>query len=193
MRATIFTGVLALAACSTAADPASGPFNGPARIGGSPAAGSMRVTVPGSGSAASRVIAAPPERVWALLPAVYQELGITPGFVDERSRTVGNNDWELRRRIGGRANSAYPNCGTSLVGAAADLHRVRVTVRTSVLASGAGSEIATSLEGSATARDGGSDPTRCGSTGVLEERIATLLAERAKQPRAGLDSAPPRR
>jgi len=118
-------------------------------------------------------IAADAERVMALLPEVYQELGLEVNF--REPGRIGTCYQQLRRRLGKAPLSWFVDCGETRSLPNADHFDVMLTVLTSVLPAEHGSTIRVFLLAV------GQDPTTsggrvwCFSKAELEDRIAKRL------------------
>ena len=131
-------------------------------------------------AASVTTIQAPVERVWAVLPAVYEQLQIPVGTIDPSARVIGNRKLQSKSgRIAGQRASSYLSCGSTAIGGpVADSYQVNGSLITSLQPGQAGStQVQTSLEASATQRGVSSAPVRCATTGQLEQRIATLIQQ----------------
>ena len=120
---------------------------------------------------------APPDEVWAAMPAVYEELGIEINLRDPTARVVGNNNFRPRR-IDGARNSRYLDCG---YGSTAVPHADGYDVTASLIATvRSGDESGTLLEtlftGSARAREVSGGNVSCSSKGTLERRMVEILS-----------------
>jgi hypothetical protein len=125
----------------------------------------------------------PPERVWAVLPAVYLELGIPLSQTDDAQRLLVAQNQRVSR-IGGKRLSTYFRCG-GVYGDNADSGNTYVTTRTQVLTGPDGKTIArTEVRAAASAE--GTTVGECGSTGLLERAIGDAIQAKA----AGAASAP---
>ena len=132
----------------------------------------VEMTTPGAGAVS---IPRPAGEVWAVLPAVYESIGLTGEVMDGARQVYGQREVTVRRRLAGAQVSRYLNCGTRAGIANADSYSVRVSVRTQVLADGDASHVRTEVEAAARA-PGSSDPwVRCGSTNQLERRIENAI------------------
>ncbi|CAN5859480.1 hypothetical protein BH23GEM9_BH23GEM9_09390 [soil metagenome] len=121
-------------------------------------------------------IASPAERVWAVLPGVYTQAGLSGVVLDEARKIFGQRETTVRQRLAGTQVSRYLSCGSRLGIPNADAYSVNVQIRTYVEATGAEtSSVRTQVSARARA-PGGSDPwVQCGSTNALELRIAELI------------------
>jgi hypothetical protein len=169
---------LALAACQTAQPGVRGE-NAPSttRIAGGTA--NSQVLYEFTTRADTRVVAdavpAPADRVWRVLPAVYQELGLAVTRADEDHRLLGSQQAVPRtKRILGMRMSELLQCGRTPLGLpAADAYDVTLIVATDVLTAGReSSTIRSVVEGRARDPVSSSTPANCTSTGKLERAIA---------------------
>ncbi|HET6229896.1 MAG TPA: hypothetical protein VFE05_07505 [Longimicrobiaceae bacterium] len=187
-RSTLLFGFCALlggcaASTSTVAARSSDP--GRSEIVGNGGNGT-EITLAPDISMASAVSDLPPAQLWAALPAVYTQLGIEPNVNDPGTRTVGNLRFTPHRQYNGQPLSKYVNCGISNTTGAplADTYLVRMSLRTTVEAQGTGSRLNTTMEATARNVEGTSTSNvRCQSTGLLEQRIATVVGARPIAPR----------
>lgn len=123
-------------------------------------------------------VAADAERVWAVLPSVYEEMGIPAGVLDADRRTFGTERF-TRTRIAGRRTEEYARCASSASGpSSVTAYRIRLWIATEVEAVTPGASLLrTRVTGSATPMEGTStSASRCVSTGELEHEIATRVA-----------------
>ena len=119
------------------------------------------------------------ERAYAVLPLVYEQIGLPVNTAVSASRIVGLTQQRVRR-VGKDALSRFLTCGTDVTGASlADTYEVRLTVLSRVTPVGTeGSLLSTQVIGKAQPRSVSGTPVTCESTGVLEDRIAKLLTIR---------------
>ena len=167
--------LLAAAGCASGThDPASTPAQGTSVVRAT--SGDLNANLAASGEPTQDLVQAPQEQVLRAVNQAYTGLGLAAS-VDPRGNAVGTGAIDLRGRIENRPHSVYFNCGITAVGQqAADVHRVTISVRSSVSpAQGGGTYIRTLVEGSAKAQTGGATtPVRCASTGQLERRIVQI-------------------
>ena len=123
-------------------------------------------------------VGAAPDRVWEMLPAVYQGLGITVGTTIPDAKTIGNLRLELNRTLGGQPLSTYVNCGEGATGTPlADSYRVTLSVLTTLTpGQNGGTRVETRVAASAANRAVSGATVNCGTTGRLEG----LIADRVK-------------
>lgn len=140
----------------------------------------MDITMHADDRPSSSTVQAPPERVWAVMPAVYQGLKIPIGMIDQNSRVIGNRRIETNSgRIAGARGSLYLSCGNTGIGVPiADSYQINLSVLTQVIpGSGGTTQVQTSIDANATQRGVSSAPVRCASTGRLEQQIAAAIQQ----------------
>ena len=139
--------------------------------------GVLRTTV---GPNAKAHIAVAPSRVFDALKPVYEELGIPVALSDPSTGRFGNQDFWKTRKLGTEPISSYLNCGTSIMGPAADNYRVYMSLVSLVRPDGHGeTNLETAFTGSARNMEGTtSDLVACGTTGRLEDLIKERLMAR---------------
>ena len=129
----------------------------------------------------ARSVDLPPEQVWAVLPAVYEELGVQLSVYDTVNMQIGNTGFKPRR-IGGERLSRYLECGRGMTAASnADRYEVTASLTTRVTESDdGGSLIWTEIHAQAKPRDVSGHPVRCATKGTLETRIVEAVQERVR-------------
>ena len=171
--------MLALAGCASTPGAGSPPPPATTTISmagtggqGSVATGTLAVRTTADAGLTRLELAATPERVFAALREAYPAIGVQVGTVDSEQRMVGNRRLEISRKLGSSPISRYIRCGETPFGApAADQHRVRVNMVSTVRPQGEGSLVETVLQATSTPA-GQNTVTNCSSTGVLEELLA---------------------
>ncbi len=131
-------------------------------------------------------VAAPAAKAFAVLPVVYEALGIPVNVAMSDAGTFGAREMRMPRRLGKAALSQYVNCGYNATGSPnADVYAVTMTVlsRVSAAAGGAdGSTVVTQILASARPITTSGAPVQCSSTGKLEgainDRVVELAAAR---------------
>jgi hypothetical protein len=123
-------------------------------------------------------IPAPPDSVFAVLPAIYSQFGVEVKVSDRNIGEIGNKGFTKSYRLGKAALHEYVGCGSTMTGPAADSYRVQMSLVSHVKPKGLGSTVETVL--TARADDPGSSKgwISCLSTGVLEDRISKALSTR---------------
>lgn len=123
-------------------------------------------------------LGAPAQDVWEAAKAAYEELGIGVTYSQPGSH-VGNRQFRVRRRLADTRLSRYLRCGVDVTGRPmADSYTVTFNVVSEIVkVTDLQSRMLTSLSATALKPGGTStDPVVCVSKGLLEERIADLVA-----------------
>ncbi len=174
---TIYTLAVTLG-CSSQQGPARpAPDNiNPVAVSG-PTGNIGRTEIRNTPSARTRDVAAPVDSVWAVLPAVFQRLGIAAG-ADADQKLFGNPEFRVKQIEGARLSN-YVDCGRGVTAVPlADDYDVTLSVLTQVSANGEGwSLVATVVSGRAKPRAVSGNPVYCQSNGKLEQRITDLILE----------------
>jgi hypothetical protein len=177
MRVAILS-LFALAACASGnSTTTTRPETMRVVAGGGTATGQFNVT---STTAASVSKAAYPiDRVWRLMPAVYDSLKIPLTTFDGAKHLVGNEGMKIRQRLGGAPLSRYIDCGQAQIGPSADSYDVFLAVTTTIRSlSPTETEIATTVESQAKPMTYAQEYSRCSSKGTLEVLIADIVAKK---------------
>lgn len=120
------------------------------------------------------------DQVWAVLPAVYAELGIPLTVNNAATKTIGNTGWRTRRSIAKVPMQRYLDCGSSGTLQNAETYNINMSVVTTVRPnSSGGSVVATAI--TATGRNpitSSSAEVRCASMGDLEIRIRDMVQKK---------------
>jgi hypothetical protein len=115
--------------------------------------------------------------VWAMMPEVFERLGIEIDMADPQTASLGNSGFRTRR-IEGRQLSRYLDCGAGLAGPYADTYEVTASLLVQLFAAPEGGTVIRSvLDAYARARDVRSSAIHCQSRGELERRIWALVEE----------------
>ena len=114
-------------------------------------------------------------RAWSLLPEAYVSLGLTPTVRDEASMIVGVQNLRVNRAVAGERMSRLVDCGVDAVGHNADYYEVYLTVLSGVRAVDSVTSTVTTRVVASAVPGGAATSIRCGSTGRLEELIATAM------------------
>lgn len=113
--------------------------------------------------------------VFAVLPKVFEAIGVPLSVVDTSSKVMGALRVPVRRPIGGQRLSLLLECGTGSYGPNAERYTVQLTLLAAVHAvDAAHTEVQTRVEGNASP-NGLSTVVKCMSTGRLEDRFAEQL------------------
>ena len=129
---------------------------------------------PGVGA---RTIATKPELAWGVLGGIYAQLGIPVEASDPRAMQIGNTGYPARR-VGGERMNAFVDCGNNLTGPVADQYDITLSVITVLTAKEPEStEVLSVVDAYGRPRAVSGNTIHCQSRGVLELRIARLVAE----------------
>lgn len=125
----------------------------------------------------SVLINAPVERAWAALQEAYATLTIPVTDLNQQTRTIGNNAFRVRRRIGDVPTMRALDCGGDSGMPNAETYQLLLTIKSRIIPNDAGgSVVQTTLEGTGkNATTAASSDVRCSSMGALEKKIADLI------------------
>jgi hypothetical protein len=175
LTVSLFT-FIALSGCTSAQTPIERPATTETvRIVGS-GAGDIAVRMAAATEAHSTTISAPVSDVWPVMSAVYDSFGIPIGKLDQQGHVIGNEGFNLRRRLGSVPLARLIDCGNTQGGPSAENYDIRLSVLTLVRPGEAGSTtIATAIDAMGRPMAFSGEYVRCSSTGVLESRIADAV------------------
>lgn len=177
-RLVVLAAAALLAGCATGGQAPAERVRSTVSVSGTDGSATRTIESYADVGGTSHRISATPDKVWAVLPAVYQGLGINVGTSLPDYMTIGNSKLELNRTLGGQPLSSFVSCGYAPTGAPlADSYRVNMAVVTTVgPAANGGSQLETRVQASATNRAVSGASVNCATTGRLEG----LIAERAR-------------
>ena len=147
----------------------------------------VRVTAPGGGELRLRandqvnlvIVSDTLTRVWSVLPAAYDSLGLTPDptLLDPKLRVIGTGSVKLRRKLGDAPLSRYIDCGNSTqIGPSADSYDIMLTVKTQLLPQpGGATGVSTIVEAAGKPMNFAQGYSSCGTTGKLEKAIGDVV------------------
>ncbi|GJG85115.1 hypothetical protein tb265_02960 [Gemmatimonadetes bacterium T265] len=172
-------GLLGAACASTGTAPvesATGTRQSTVGVDGG-AGRNLQVALTHNDAAVESDLAVSPDRAYAVLPLVYDQLGLKVNTVVSDTRTIGVNAVRMRR-VGKDALSRFVSCGTDVTGMSlADSYAVTLTVMSRVTPSGTtGALLGTQVLASAQPMSTSGTVVTCQSTGLLEDRIAKAVA-----------------
>ena len=114
-----------------------------------------------------------PDRVWALIPTIFQEFGLG-GAVLDASRRIYGNDKVSANRIAGQNAQTFVRCANEASGMGSTMrYRIQMAIRTAVTDGPDGSsKLNTSITAQASPIDGSSSSRLdCVSNGKLEREV----------------------
>lgn len=126
-----------------------------------------------------RILNSSQERIWELLPEIFEATGVEAGIVSQPDHVFGNPNLRIRGRLAGERTSRYLDCGVNAAGgprAGTDL--VQASVLTYLEALGEESARITIQIGGLATEAAGNTRASCVSTGQLEERLLQELEDR---------------
>ena len=119
------------------------------------------------------MVSATPDAAWIALQTAYEEFGIPIKEMNEDLRILGNPRFVVSRRLNRTRLSTYLDCGQGPAGDHADLFRIEMQIRTSILQLPSGVRVNTHLAAIARNMEGTSNTRiRCASKFRLEREIA---------------------
>jgi hypothetical protein len=127
----------------------------------------------------STTVSATPEQAFTALGAVYAQLGIPVTDLNQAAKSLGNNAFRVRRRIGDVQTVRALDCGGDSGMPNAETYQLTLSILSRVVAAPQGGSIVqTTLEGSGrNPVTAASSDVRCSSLGVLEKRIGDLVRQ----------------
>lgn len=177
MRRVLCMTAVFLSACAPSQGPSSTPT--PDQTIRIPTGGGGRgatLAIASSTSPSVKTIGATAARIWSVLPAVYDSLGVAVTDRDSAARTIGNSSFKIRRRFGDVPLSRYLDCGSTQGAPSADSYEILMSMTTR-LQSGRGDSTTVSTTVDAMGRPVflSSEYIHCGSKGGIEKRFFDIL------------------
>ncbi|HVH14024.1 MAG TPA: hypothetical protein VM759_13270 [Longimicrobium sp.] len=175
-----FSAGCVLAACGPAATPpgAAPPTTQPVPSQTVGTSEGGYVTTTSEVRVLAQEVAAPVDRVYAVLPAVYEEMGLEPG-ADASRRTV-SAAMRFTRRLMGEPATRFLDCGSGQFGVAiASQYTIRMSVSTTVNPGTDGnSRLESAVEAHAYSDGANSVAAACRTEGRLEQMIVARVRQR---------------
>jgi hypothetical protein len=174
---------LGCASSGTTSQPAAPPqqtvrVSGVAGSLGSSGTASAGLTIVPSGGPNILKVSAPVDAVWRALPSVFDSLAIPVTTLSPQTRTIGNEGFKIRRRLGKVQLSKYLECGRSQVEQNADEYEINMSVLTSAHASDSTqTTVTTTVQASARGLQFAGQFSQCTSKGELEVKLQALLKQ----------------
>lgn len=124
------------------------------------------------------------DEAWSVLPRVFEDLDVEVDVRDVAGRRLGASAHRFGSRILGRDASDFFDCGMDpgLNRPLAGQMPITAQVVTDVMASGAGAELRTTVQGTARRSGGNAGVATCRSTGLLEVLIGEMVQQMASSP-----------
>src|SRR5262245_16315534 len=183
MRFGVLAGVVLLAACAPSGSSTSpAPATQTIRVGGGGGAGA-ELRLSGGNAPHSSTLAFAPDKVWLVLPAVLDSLGISVATIEPTKHLTGTSSFKVRSRLKSVPLSRYIDCGNSgQIGPNADSYDIVLTVfvNASPAADGA-TTVTTTFDAVGRPATYAQEYSQCRSTGQFEKRLLELLQARLQQ------------
>ena len=139
------------------------------------ASGVLRVRGEGAKTAA---VALPLERVWRVLPSVYDSLGIGLTDLDPATHILGNSGMKVHTSLGGVGLTKYLDCGSAQGYQSAETYDIQMSIKTGVeTTADGGSIVATMIEAAGRPLAFAGEYVRCTSKGELENAIVARVKQ----------------
>jgi hypothetical protein len=125
-------------------------------------------------------LAAAPDAAWEALPGVYRTLELETDVRDDANRRLGASEQRISRRFLNRNASDFFECGLDpgLNRPLADQVPITATITTTIVGSGAGTELQTQVQGVARRTGGNAGTATCRSTGLMESLVGEMMERR---------------
>jgi hypothetical protein len=138
MRGLAVLSVVAVTACASA-----GPSLTPVAQQTMSVEGAGSLQINSSTDDVSKAVPYSRDAVWAIMPTIYDSLGIPIETIDSKDYIIGNKGFKTRQRLGKTPLSRLIDCGQTQVGPNADSYDVYMTVLTALSPGTNGSTVLT--------------------------------------------------
>lgn len=174
MRGIVLMTVAAAFGCASS-NVAPGAVNaGVSRVSGSE--GMQSISTGAVPIAGVSTLAAPIDKLWRTLPAVYDSIAIPLATIDPSSHMIGNRGLQIRRELGGVRLGKYIDCGYAQSRPSADFYDVNLSVTTQLQAvDSARTTVTTTVDAVARPVLFTGEYSHCATTGEIELRISKML------------------
>lgn len=171
MRFASVLTLIAIAGCASSSTPS---MTRSSDIGVVGTGGGLRIR--SSDGATVNTLAFPLQRVWAVLPSVFDSLGIPLTDLDQKEHRIGNSGMKAHKTLGKTALSKLIDCGASQGFPSADTYDIHLSIITQISTNEAGmTSIGTLLEASGKPMAFPGGYSRCTTTEALENQIVDLV------------------
>ena len=177
MRRVLSLSLVLLSACASSQGSSAPPMpDQTVRIPSSNAGGGATLVVASSTSPSVRSIKASAEKIWSVLPAVYDSLGIPVTERNAATRTIGTTSLKLRRQLGDVRLSRYLDCGSTQGAPSADSYEILLSMNTRIDAgTGDATTVTTTVDAMGRPVFVAAEYIHCGSKGGIEKRFFDIL------------------
>jgi hypothetical protein len=170
MRFASVLTLIAIAGCASSSTPS---MTRTTDIGVVGTGGGLRIR--SNDGAKVSTLAYPLARVWALLPSVFDSLGIPLTDLDQKTHVIGNSGLKAHKTLGKTALSKLIDCGASQGFPSADTYDIHLSIITQLTANEDGTSIGTMVEASGRPMAFPGGYSRCTTTEALENQIVDLV------------------
>ena len=178
MRALVAFALLTVTACASSHPETARPTSESVRVVGDVAGGSIRMT--SSDGVTTTTIGFAPDKVWGVLAAVYDSLGVPIGTVDSKRMLIGNTGFKAHQKLGKTSLAKYIDCGKTQGFPSAESYDIYLQVTTQVQPKGDGSNLSTFVEAAGRPIAFSGEYVKCPTLGALESAIAAGVRDRLK-------------
>jgi hypothetical protein len=181
-RVFLAAAVVTVAGCASSSSSGvamSGPATQTLSVAGG---GSMTINASGSGPVSHRIEAAV-DRVWRVMPAAFDSLGVPVTRLDQAQKVIGNEGFKIRQKLKNVNLSRYLDCGQTQIGPNADSYEVFMVLLVQVrpVANVAtASSLVTTFEASARPLTFSQGYSRCTTSAALEQRLLAAVQAQLK-------------
>ena len=171
MRFASVLTLIAIAGCASSSTPSMTRSSDIGIVGTS---GGLRIRA--SDGAKVNTLEFPMTRVWAVLPSVFDSLGIPLTDLDQKEHRIGNAGMKAHKTLGKTALSKLIDCGASQGFPSADTYDIHLSIITQITANEAGmTSIGTLVEAAGKPMAFPGSYSRCTTTEALENQIVDLV------------------
>jgi hypothetical protein len=177
MRLLLSLPIVLLAACASSKGASVPPQpDQTIRIPSSSGGNATTLAIAPSNAPSTRTIRASAEKIWSVLPAVYDSLRLPVTDRDPAGRTIGTSSFKLRRALGGVRLSHYLDCGSTQGAPSADSYEILFSMTTRLDSEAAdATTVTTTIDAMGRPVFVSAEYIHCGSTGGIEKRFFDIL------------------
>ena len=177
MRATLVSLLIVAGGCASPK-----PGAAIADMRDMPIVGTSAVRMTSNDGPMVNLVPFPLDRVWGVLPSIYDSLGIRIDQIDPKQHVVGSAGFKVHRRLGKVALSRLIDCGSTQGFPSADEYDVHLSVLTQLETNKDGpTSVATKVESAARPMAFSGAYAKCSSKGVLETMIANAVTRQLER------------
>jgi hypothetical protein len=129
----------------------------------------------------TKVVDAPLEKIWPLLPQMFADMQIPVTSLVSDAHVIGNEGFKVRRELAGAPMQRLLDCGGPTGESNAETYLITMTLLTQLKAlNGAQTAVSTFIQATAKSMNFDNSPVQCTSSGGLEDRIIKGITNRLK-------------